>query len=135
DVAALLDRAAPGGRLADDLAVFSDSELGRILAHVDDTDALRIAAEVDRQDRAASLPGVRAEDRKSTRLNSSHVKISYAVFCLKKKKTTSMCWPAISRGSRSTKPARRRRVTTVKFLLCHGSNAHTDIMHLSVATT
>src|SRR5690606_41293573 len=28
-------------------------------------------------------------DRKSTRLNSSHVKISYAVFCLKKKKKTS----------------------------------------------
>src|SRR5690606_41047465 len=28
-----------------------------------------------------------ALDRKSTRLNSSHVKISYAVFCLKKKKT------------------------------------------------
>src|SRR5690606_41660985 len=27
-----------------------------------------------------------APDRKSTRLNSSHVKISYAVFCLKKKK-------------------------------------------------
>src|SRR5690606_41947532 len=27
-----------------------------------------------------------AQDRKSTRLNSSHVKISYAVFCLKKKK-------------------------------------------------
>src|SRR5436309_11790285 len=30
--------------------------------------------------------GVRTKDRKSTRLNSSHVKISYAVFCLKKKK-------------------------------------------------
>src|SRR5690606_39342738 len=28
------------------------------------------------------------KDRKSTRLNSSHVKISYAVFCLKKKKNT-----------------------------------------------
>src|SRR5690606_41137994 len=28
-----------------------------------------------------------AADRKSTRLNSSHVKISYAVFCLKKKST------------------------------------------------
>src|SRR5690606_39763543 len=28
------------------------------------------------------------QDRKSTRLNSSHVKISYAVFCLKKKKIT-----------------------------------------------
>src|SRR5690349_23532839 len=29
----------------------------------------------------------RLEDRKSTRLNSSHVEISYAVFCLKKKKS------------------------------------------------
>src|SRR5690554_7523307 len=29
---------------------------------------------------------LRAADRKSTRLNSSHVRISYAVFCLKKKK-------------------------------------------------
>src|SRR5207249_9984555 len=29
---------------------------------------------------------IMAEDRKSTRLNSSHVSISYAVFCLKKKK-------------------------------------------------
>src|SRR5690554_7442994 len=28
----------------------------------------------------------RVKDRKSTRLNSSHVRISYAVFCLKKKK-------------------------------------------------
>src|SRR5690606_39803858 len=31
-------------------------------------------------------PRTRTGDRKSTRLNSSHVKISYAVFCLKKKK-------------------------------------------------
>src|SRR5438874_10562421 len=30
------------------------------------------------------------EDRKSTRLNSSHVEISYAVFCLKKKKKESI---------------------------------------------
>src|SRR2546430_4249674 len=30
--------------------------------------------------------GARPEDRKSTRLNSSHSQISYAVFCLKKKK-------------------------------------------------
>src|SRR3712207_7115122 len=30
---------------------------------------------------------LRAEDRKSTRLNSSHANISYAVFCLKKKNT------------------------------------------------
>src|SRR3712207_8963209 len=31
------------------------------------------------------------QDRKSTRLNSSHANISYAVFCLKKKKT-NMCY-------------------------------------------
>src|SRR5690606_1281670 len=35
---------------------------------------------------ASSIGGFNAIDRKSTRLNSSHVKISYAVFCLKKKK-------------------------------------------------
>src|SRR5690606_41891654 len=34
---------------------------------------------------AYSLPVISLKDRKSTRLNSSHVKISYAVFCLKKK--------------------------------------------------
>src|SRR5690625_6052492 len=32
------------------------------------------------------LPASQTRDRKSTRLNSSHVAISYAVFCLKKKK-------------------------------------------------
>src|SRR6266496_6006683 len=37
--------------------------------------------------RAARRP-VRYRDRKSTRLNSSHVEISYAVFCLKQKKKT-----------------------------------------------
>src|SRR5690606_41331308 len=36
----------------------------------------------------AARPARGDEDRKSTRLNSSHVKISYAVFCLKKKKRT-----------------------------------------------
>src|SRR2546429_5772294 len=35
--------------------------------------------------KGVSLPGGRIEDRKSTRLNSSHGYISYAVFCLKKK--------------------------------------------------
>src|SRR3989442_9945140 len=37
-------------------------------------------------------------DRKSTRLNSSHVRISYAVFCLKKKKV-----PHLTRWSRSSR--------------------------------
>src|SRR3989442_9130183 len=36
--------------------------------------------------RAGGSRRVRPGDRKSTRLNSSHVRISYAVFCLKKKK-------------------------------------------------
>src|SRR3712207_6869158 len=42
----------------------------------------------------AGMPGPRGvegglQDRKSTRLNSSHANISYAVFCLKKKKNTT----------------------------------------------
>src|SRR5687768_18354685 len=42
------------------------------------------------------LPLERVEDRKSTRLNSSHGYISYAVFCLKKKKPSSRpCAPPI----------------------------------------
>ena len=38
--------------------------------------------------RCGSAPAFYTADRKSTRLNSSHRFISYAVFCLKKKKTT-----------------------------------------------
>src|SRR5205809_5519877 len=40
--------------------------------------------------RAAGAGGDRARDRKSTRLNSSHGYISYAVFCLKKKNRTRL---------------------------------------------
>src|SRR5436853_5011941 len=36
--------------------------------------------------RKRSASGISGKDRKSTRLNSSHLGISYAVFCLKKKK-------------------------------------------------
>src|SRR5688572_32321064 len=35
-----------------------------------------------------------AQDRKSTRLNSSHSQISYAVFCLKKKKENTIYYPS-----------------------------------------
>src|SRR5215471_19491881 len=46
--------------------------------------SLRLGA---RDERGRPFPAPRVEqDRKSTRLNSSHVEISYAVFCLKKKK-------------------------------------------------
>src|SRR5699024_11222355 len=46
-------------------------------------DAKKFVESLKLIDLAESLGG----DRKSTRLNSSHVSISYAVFCLKKKKT------------------------------------------------
>src|SRR5690554_7576816 len=44
----------------------------------------RLLALINAKVQCLSLAGLR--DRKSTRLNSSHVRISYAVFCLKKKK-------------------------------------------------
>src|SRR5574340_259383 len=43
------------------------------------------------------------EDRKSTRLNSSHQKISYAVFCLKKTKNATQCVRGrLREGARTT---------------------------------
>src|SRR5256885_3368854 len=42
-------------------------------------------------------PYLPASDRKSTRLNSSHLVISYAVFCLKKKKSKSPTHPTPTR--------------------------------------
>src|SRR6266496_5009632 len=64
-------------------------------------DALPISCQAGQpQGSRATIPIQRCErsrpagsprpDRKSTRLNSSHVEISYAVFCLKKKKTKNL---------------------------------------------
>src|SRR5439155_337841 len=94
---------ARGGQLADDgLGKVDrdrepDADRAAAAAHDRGVDADRLAARVDQ--RAAAVARVDggvgldevvvralAEDRKSTRLNSSHVAISYAVFCLKKKK-------------------------------------------------
>src|ERR1035441_9201614 len=50
-------------------------------------------------------------DRKSTRLNSSHLGISYAVFCLKKKTTKQ---PASGAGHSCARAARRRRGTGLR---------------------
>src|SRR3712207_8361930 len=44
-------------------------------------------------------PGPGGLDRKSTRLNSSHANISYAVFCLKKNKTQTTAWRVCSRST------------------------------------
>src|SRR5256885_7863301 len=46
----------------------------------------KLGSQLERMQRIKLLAG----DRKSTRLNSSHLVISYAVFCLKKKKDTSL---------------------------------------------
>src|SRR5439155_19586921 len=46
--------------------------------------------QIDRGEDAGHGIDLSRRDRKSTRLNSSHVAISYAVFCLKKKKKTSL---------------------------------------------
>src|SRR5690349_22057487 len=78
-----LFRSSLGGRadLGGDSAVPTARELvGVPLGQLPRRGLLLRGGEVDR--RAV----LRAEDRKSTRLNSSHVEISYAVFCLKKKK-------------------------------------------------
>src|SRR3712207_9016957 len=62
-------------------------------------DAVTTLAEMARKlpssgkDHNKIVAGVRDEtDRKSTRLNSSHANISYAVFCLKKKKQKTYRW-------------------------------------------
>src|SRR2546428_8245152 len=47
--------------------------------------AQRVRAESFLRDSGKFIPWLLTEDRKSTRLNSSHDQISYAVFCLKKK--------------------------------------------------
>src|SRR5690606_37906599 len=55
----------------------------RTLAGIDTVRGIHIGVPADTEQRGVVDGSYR--DRKSTRLNSSHVKISYAVFCLKKK--------------------------------------------------
>src|SRR3712207_9066710 len=73
--------------LHDALPISSTSTFGRMMALVGDGE--RIVASFEEVGiRLSSDSGRtwREPDRKSTRLNSSHANISYAVFCLKKKK-------------------------------------------------
>src|SRR5690625_5740355 len=73
-------------------------------------DALPICLPVDvaeaigflASDEAGGLRGQTLRDRKSTRLNSSHVAISYAVFCLKKKKKGADYKGILSKSSNNT---------------------------------
>src|SRR3712207_8444333 len=56
---------------------------------VDPDDRRPVRGLVPRQEVAGEALEHPQQDRKSTRLNSSHANISYAVFCLKKKKKTN----------------------------------------------
>src|SRR3972149_2704719 len=56
-------------------------------------------------------------DRKSTRLNSSHSQISYAVFCLKKTKQQDKELRALARGRCEGQPYRRARSCTSALVL------------------
>src|SRR5471030_3418193 len=51
------------------------------------------------------------QDRKSTRLNSSHLGISYAVFCLKKKKTKEKQIPF----NKKKKKTKKKKICTKKY--------------------
>src|SRR5258707_10570097 len=88
-------------------------------------DALPIFADglTDRRqhaDKGIAFDGKGGVDRKSTRLNSSHANISYAVFCLKKKK--KRLFDARRKSSRSSKRVRKIRNLLVSFLLASEMN-------------
>src|SRR5256885_4938158 len=69
-----------------------------------------------------SLCAMRSRDRKSTRLNSSHLVISYAVFCLKKKKGNHR-YHALAHPSRSPRLPRDSRAR-YKPIAGPDGNAH-----------
>src|SRR5690349_24395097 len=71
-------------RLASDLEVLRQQ--GFRLAVIDTAPAITMAIQSVIAVAELIVIPTRPRDRKSTRLNSSHVEISYAVFCLKKKK-------------------------------------------------
>src|SRR5258708_15833847 len=62
---------------------------GILLEDAEDVDRQLLVAAQRERGRIHDLQVATALDRKSTRLNSSHQIISYAVFCLKKKKLTT----------------------------------------------
>src|SRR5690349_22071518 len=69
-----------------DLAEAPVAERGQSAVHRPRREALHRADRHDAVELGRDVLAAAVEDRKSTRLNSSHVEISYAVFCLKKKK-------------------------------------------------
>src|SRR5256885_6933505 len=100
-------RRPPRSTLFPYTTLFRSKELGRLLEPVAE---LRLSDNVRGYKWAKHVYGallfatalVDAQDRKSTRLNSSHLVISYAVFCLKKKKRTTRPIVPLSRAAISS---------------------------------
>src|SRR5207245_11213216 len=83
--------ATPPVRDAEGLVEVQVADVGTDVARAAEAD-LRVHVGAVHVDLAAVLVHDAADlDRKSTRLNSSHGSISYAVFCLKKKRPTRRC--------------------------------------------
>src|SRR3712207_6903667 len=79
--------------LRDDRALHTTTDSEQEAMSTDYSRALGARLRAIRNQQGLSLQGVEDKshgDRKSTRLNSSHANISYAVFCLKKKKHMSL---------------------------------------------
>src|SRR5256885_7280213 len=90
-------------------ALFGDDEARRAILEM----RQRVDSMQQSQQRMTEESSQTRRDRKSTRLNSSHLVISYAVFCLKKKKTHSM---VIGLLNTIRKLAERRCVSSINLI-------------------
>src|SRR3712207_8854016 len=64
----------------------------RVVVHIWQPERQRVVLRAVSADAPEPVSVEALEDRKSTRLNSSHANISYAVFCLKKKIINNICY-------------------------------------------
>src|SRR3712207_6899901 len=79
-------RATPAGEARDSVGLRTKVLLAVEDAAEEGADCASVLVGLQAAAMASGGRGLRIVDRKSTRLNSSHANISYAVFCLKKKK-------------------------------------------------
>src|SRR2546429_2685643 len=105
------------------------------------TRTMSAAAPQDKGSRTPKIFRRLEKDRKSTRLNSSHGYISYAVFCLKKKKKIRVSHAILDSLSRDLRDDRHQRLHPdgvsaltplsrhVKVLLVGSPHAHSSALH------
>src|SRR5699024_12224671 len=88
-----------GGNQMDALKIISEGSIKAERPQFNVGDTVRVDVRIKEGERER----IQALDRKSTRLNSSHVSISYAVFCLKKKTKKPNAIGLINRPAATTK--------------------------------